>query len=174
MIQIKCTSCGANELQKKDGFYICSFCGAKYTISKDEYLHADSSINLNEDVNRVLRRWKDDPANGKKYAQLILQIDSSNAKAKKELEKNKNQGGCYIATAVYGSYDCPQVWTLRKYRDSILVKTFRGRSFIFLYYLISPTLVQLFGDKVWFKKVFRFWLDHLVNILRHKGISGDP
>ena len=27
--------------------------------------------------------------------------------------------GCYIATAVYGSYDCPQVWTLRRYRSHI-------------------------------------------------------
>ena len=31
-------------------------------------------------------------------------------------------GGCYVATAVYGSYDCPQVWTLRRYRDDILAK----------------------------------------------------
>ena len=28
-----------------------------------------------------------------------------------------NTGGCYVATCIYGSYDCPQVWTLRRYRD---------------------------------------------------------
>ena len=27
---------------------------------------------------------------------------------------NSNSGGCYVATAVYGSYDCPEVWTLRR------------------------------------------------------------
>lgn len=26
---------------------------------------------------------------------------------------NHNSGGCYVATCVYGSYDCPEVWTLR-------------------------------------------------------------
>src|SRR5699024_12626084 len=25
----------------------------------------------------------------------------------------QSSGGCYVATAVYGSYDCPEVWTLR-------------------------------------------------------------
>lgn len=28
--------------------------------------------------------------------------------------------GCYVATAVYGSYNCPQVWILRRYRDFYL------------------------------------------------------
>ena len=34
-----------------------------------------------------------------------------------------SSGGCYVATAVYGSYDCPQVWTLRRYRDDTLAET---------------------------------------------------
>ena len=34
-----------------------------------------------------------------------------------------NSGGCYVATAVYGSYDCPEVWTLRRYRDYTLAAT---------------------------------------------------
>ena len=28
---------------------------------------------------------------------------------------SSSSGGCYVATAVYGSYDCPQVWTLRRF-----------------------------------------------------------
>ncbi len=35
---------------------------------------------------------------------------------KEELRKvgvTVRSGGCYVATTVYGSYDCPQVWTLR-------------------------------------------------------------
>ena len=38
-------------------------------------------------------------------------------KAKSSNAEAKSSGGCYVATAVYGSYDCPQVWTLRRYRD---------------------------------------------------------
>ena len=32
-------------------------------------------------------------------------------------DKETSSGGCYVATAVYGSYDCPEVWVLRRYRD---------------------------------------------------------
>ncbi|AZA83149.1 hypothetical protein C1637_19580 [Chryseobacterium lactis] len=32
---------------------------------------------------------------------------------------NISQGACYIATAVYGSYDCSEVWILRRFRDQI-------------------------------------------------------
>lgn len=30
--------------------------------------------------------------------------------------------GCYVATAVYHSYNCPQVWTLRRFRDGVLAE----------------------------------------------------
>ena len=42
--------------------------------------------------------------------------------------------GCYVATCVYGSYDCPQVWTLRRFRDDTLGSTWYGRTFIRVYY----------------------------------------
>ena len=38
--------------------------------------------------------------------------------------RQKSRRGCYIATCVYGSYDCPQVWTLRRFRTACLAKTF--------------------------------------------------
>ena len=58
----------------------------------------------------------------------------------------RKKKGCYIATSVYGSYDCPEVWALRRFRDDTLEKTFLGRGFITLYYSISPTLVKIFGN----------------------------
>ena len=82
--------------------------------------------------------------------------------------------GCYIATAVYGSYDCPQVWTLRRYRDTILSKKWYGRLFIYLYYYISPTLVKLFGNKNWFSKIWKPTLDKKVERLKIYGISDKP
>lgn len=33
--------------------------------------------------------------------------------------------GCYVATCVYGSYDCPEVWTLRRFRDYSSLNNFR-------------------------------------------------
>ena len=80
-------------------------------------------------------------------------------------------GGCYVATAVYGSYDCPQVWTLRRYRDNVLAESWYGRAFIKTYYAISPTLVKWFGETKWFKNLWRNKLDRMVNDLQAKGIS---
>lgn len=45
---------------------------------------------------------------------------------------------CFIATAVYGSIDAPQVGLLREMRDRFLVKTSLGRQFVRLYYQWSP------------------------------------
>lgn len=85
-----------------------------------------------------------------------------------------DSGGCYIATAVYGSYDCPQVWTLRRFRDYTLAKTWYGRAFINIYYAISPTLVKWFGDTAWFKRLWRSKLDHMVVSLKSKGFYDSP
>lgn len=82
--------------------------------------------------------------------------------------------GCYIATAVYGSYDCPQVWTLRRYRDYTLAETWYGRIFIRTYYAISPTLVKWFGHTSWFKKMWKGKLDRMVSDLNSKGVEDTP
>lgn len=85
-----------------------------------------------------------------------------------------SSGGCYVATCVYGSYDCPQVWTLRRFRDNVLAKSIGGRAFIRTYYAISPTLVRWFGDTVWFQKLWRGPLDMFVNRLQSSGIENTP
>ena len=83
---------------------------------------------------------------------------------------HSSSGGCYIATCVYGSYDCPEVWTLRRFRDNTLATNMLGRAFIKTYYAISPTLVKWFGDTNWFKKLWKPCLDKLVSSLKNKGI----
>jgi len=86
-------------------------------------------------------------------------------------QSSSKQGGCYIATCVYGSYDCPQVWTLRRYRDQILAQTALGSLFIKLYYGVSPTLVRLFGTKSWFRNLFKPMLDAFVRKLQSDGFE---
>ena len=93
--------------------------------------------------------------------------------ANKTLEQPK-KSGCYVATAVYGSYDCPEVWTLRRFRDYNLATTFFGRLFIMLYYAISPTLVKWFGDTKWFKRMWKSALDKMVEKLEQKGYESTP
>lgn len=82
--------------------------------------------------------------------------------------------GCYIATAVYGSYDCSEVWVLRRFRDHILAKRWYGRIFIKIYYATSPTLVEYFGNTMWFKNTCKKPLDRFVAKLRRNGIKNTP
>ena len=87
---------------------------------------------------------------------------------------SSSSGGCYVATAVYGSYDCPQVWTLRRFRDYTLAETWYGRAFIHTYYAISPTLVKWFGHTEWFKKMWKGKLDRMVANLKADGVEDTP
>jgi len=112
-------------------------------------------------------------------AQRIKEVDPS-YKTKPELNpagyttKTSSGGGCYVATAVYGSYNCPEVWTLRRYRDDTLAETWYGRAFIHTYYAISPTLVKWFGDTKWFKKMWQGKLDRMVKRLNDEGVENTP
>lgn len=83
----------------------------------------------------------------------------------------KKSTGCYIATCVYGSYDCPQVWTLRRYRDYTLDETWYGRLFIKCYYAVSPKLVKWLGNYSWFRKPWKKFLDGMVERLNSEGIA---
>jgi len=117
----------------------------------------------------------------KKYIKNIYLISKEVLNIIKELRPNAdlssidwtdpNRKGCYIATAVYGSYDCPSVWTLRRYRDHILKSTWYGRAFIKVYYAISPTFVKIFGQTLWFNKFFKSKLDRLVVKLQDSGMA---
>ena len=85
-----------------------------------------------------------------------------------------SSGGCYVATAIYGSYDCPEVWTLRRYRDYKLAKTWGGRLFIRTYYAISPWVVRHFGASKAFRMIFKGRLDRMVANLQHNGFESTP
>jgi uncharacterized Zn finger protein (UPF0148 family) len=114
--------------------------------------------------NGIIRLLNDKVSNKNdilRYVEKIKKYDTS-YQAPNVLTKS---GGCYIATAVYGSYDCPQVWILRCYRDDILAKTWYGKAFIQLYYAVSPTIVRWFGKTEWFNSIFKKLLDNLTEKL---------
>lgn len=89
-------------------------------------------------------------------------------------QKSNSKGGCYIATSVYGSYDCAEVWTLRRYRDYNLANHWYGRLFIYTYYAISPVIVRWFGEHKWFNDFWRKKLNKIVENLKREGYSSLP
>lgn len=104
------------------------------------------------------------------YQKVNEKIKSKNTKS----NKNSSGDGCYIATCVYGSYDCPEVWTLRRFRDNTLAKSVFGRAFIRTYYAVSPAIVKVFGNTKWFRTMWKKPLDKMVSGLHEKGVENTP
>ena len=76
-----------------------------------------------------------------------------------------NEGGCYIATMAYGSYDHPQVMVLRNFRDDYLSKREWGRNFIKYYYKHSPDWVEKLKDYKLINLIIRYCLDCIIIFL---------
>jgi hypothetical protein len=89
---------------------------------------------------------------------------TNNATASQPAKKE----GCYIATAVYGSYDAPQVMTLRRFRDEVLSRSAFGRWFIRTYYRLSPPIAERLKDAKTINGWVRNILDKIVSKLNSK------
>lgn len=164
------------ELHYKEGMkFICLCCveickQRQYVsgiINPGQLLEAEqkTEIKPNQQIHQTYMDLYDNTYN------KIKEIDPS-YEPEERINRNKEiQGGCYIATCVYGSYDCPQVWTLRRFRDYTLDETWYGRLFIKCYYATSPTLVKWFGNTKWFRGFWKSKLDKMVSDLNNKGVK---
>lgn len=115
-----------------------------------------------------------EPIDPKRSAELYEKFVDGIFKTIDKSKETQKSGGCYVATAVYGSYDCPEVWTLRRFRDYTLDETWYGRAFIKVYYAVSPTLVKWFGETKWFQRLWKGKLDRLVARLQSEGVESTP
>lgn len=145
----------------------------KVYYSKNFFISEVSNINrknLKEEIESKLERTsllisranKEIPLNERKKI-----VEKTNIEFQESI-KNQNKG-CYVATCVYGSYDCPEVWTLRRFRDNYLDNYRIGRIFIKVYYAVSPKVVKLFGKNKHFISINKRILDKLVLKLKSKG-----
>ena len=66
----------------------------------------------------------------------------------------RNQG-CFIATAVYGSPDAPEVELLREFRDTWLLKYSLGKVFVKIYYFISPRIAKTISTNTKLRNIIK-------------------
>ena len=94
--------------------------------------------------------------------------------------KDKNGGGCLIATAAFGSELSPQIQQLRELRDNTILNTKSGMTFMTtfnqFYYSFSPTVADFEREHPIFKEVVKITLTPMLtslSILNHVNIDSE-
>jgi len=67
-------------------------------------------------------------------------------------------GGCFIATAAYGSPIAPDVVLLSEFRDDVLLRSTLGPTLVSLYYFFSPPLASIVAYHDSFRRLARLIL----------------
>lgn len=75
-------------------------------------------------------------------------------------------GGCFIATAAFGSGMSEEVIALSAFRDEVLLGSRAGRAFVSGYYAVSPVLAELLQRNFAAGAVARLHLFPLVRMIR--------
>jgi hypothetical protein len=73
-------------------------------------------------------------------------------------------GGCFIATAVYGSSMAPHVKVLRDFHDRLLLESHVGKAFVKFYYKHSPPIADYIAKIANLRSVVRLGLLPVVGI----------
>lgn len=76
-------------------------------------------------------------------------------------------GGCFIATAAYGSLLDSHVATLRQFRDEQLMTTAAGQAFVKTYYTVSPPMADVIARNPSLRSASRAMLTPMVLAVTH-------
>jgi len=79
-------------------------------------------------------------------------------------------GGCFIATAAYGTPAAEQIDVLREFRDVVLLESIPGSQFVALYYQFSPPVADFIaGNELLRTLVREFLIDPIVCVVEATG-----
>lgn len=81
------------------------------------------------------------------------------------------KGGCFIATAAYGSYLEPEVMVLRNFRDTVLLTNTAGRAFVSFYYKTSPPIAGVISRHEVLRGAVRVMLTPVVYSIKHPDLA---
>ncbi|WP_180326572.1 hypothetical protein [Raoultibacter phocaeensis] len=82
MKMLVCEKCGSTEIIEVNGYRMCCYCRTRYAIQQSDAPPRTSHIALHDDIARLLQKCRENPAQASRYANLVLDIDPSNAEAR--------------------------------------------------------------------------------------------
>ena len=120
-----------------------------------------------------------DLTNGTTYYYVVTALDTSNNESGYSNEDSatpeaKSPGGCFIATAAYGTASAAEIDTLRAFRDEVLLESTVGSQLVEWYYQTSPPVADFISENDVLKTLVReLVIDPMVSVATFtQGIWG--
>ena len=105
-------------------------------------------------------------SNSQKFSGFFnVYLDLVSIEKVKISEKNE---ACFIATVCYGDYNAAEVLVFRQFRDDFLLKSVLGRSFVNVYYWLSPPIARCIEKSQLLKQIIRKLLDLITKLIKGK------
>lgn len=134
---------------------------ALLSAEKEAVQRADYVIKIVKEVIEDLQQFGEHH-----WVQKFQNLKDELTKTDDEVVKVATREGCYIATAVYGSYKHPQVMKLRRFRDTFLASSPFGRACIRYYYAFSPILARRLGNNSVMSQLTRYILNICIKLFK--------
>ena len=161
----------ANFVQQQYTLTITAGTGGTTEPVPDTYIHdsgTEVSITATPNTGYEFTEWTGDASGTTNPITIIMDSDKSvkaNFKATPTPEEpKKKKGGCFIATAAYGSPLHPHIDILRKFRDKHLMTNRIGRTIVNFYYKYSPPIANFISKHKLLKIAVRIRLRPLISL----------
>ncbi|MFP6581330.1 MAG: CFI-box-CTERM domain-containing protein [Candidatus Hydrogenedentota bacterium] len=131
------------------------------------------SGNLDQDGTDNATEYSNVISQGGRTHDFVVAATSPNLNGTEEIRNpgGSSRGGCFVATAAYGTPLASEIDTLRIWRDGMLLDNALGTAFVDTYYRLSPALADVIATRPVLKNSARIVLYPVVWTLQFPALG---